>query len=218
MSTTSVKSPNPLHSISTLLGRLILGVVLIAHGWQKLKSWGPEQTQSKFEGMGAPMPELSSQIATWVELVGGILIVLGLLSRIVGPIIFLQMMGAAIIAHRSNGIFVSDGGWELVAAIGAAGLFLGASGAGAISVDYLLMTPFRARRARKQREQENNAATMNGSFNDQFQPAGQQPLQSQSTQQTQQPGSFDQFENPTSSPQAADADSATQVFRAPDNK
>lgn len=218
MSTTSVKSPNPLHSISTLLGRVILGVVLIAHGWQKLKTWGPEQTQAKFEDMGAPMPELSAQIATWVELVGGILIVLGLLARIVGPVIFLQMMGAAIIAHRSNGIFAADGGWELVAVIGATGLLLGAAGAGAISVDYLLMAPFRARKARKQREQENNAATMNGSFNDQFQPAGQQPLQSQSTQQPQQPGSFSQIDQPTSPQQSGDTDSTTQVFRTPDNK
>ena len=216
MSTTSVKSPNPLHSIATLLGRIILGAVLIAHGWQKLKTWGPEQTQSKFENMGAPMPDLASQVATWVELVGGILIVLGLLVRIVGPIIFLQMMGAAIIAHRSNGIFVSDGGWELVAVIGAAGLLLGAAGAGAISLDHLLMAPFRARRARKQREQE-STATLNSSFNDQFPATSQQPLQKQNTQQAQQPGSFSQFDQPSSSHQPGDADSATRVFRAPDS-
>ncbi|MCX2162706.1 DoxX family protein [Corynebacterium auriscanis] len=158
MPKTTTHSPHPLHSIATLLGRIILGVVLIAHGWQKLKTWGPEQTQSNFDQMGAPMPEVTSQIATWVELVGGILIILGLLVRFVGPILFVHMVGAVIIAHRSNGIFVQDSGWELAGVIGAAGLFLAAAGAGAFSLDHLFTAPFRARRARKERERNQEAA------------------------------------------------------------
>ena len=114
--------------------------------------------------MGVPMPEISAQIATWVELVGGILIVLGLLV-LCGPIIFIQMLGAAIFAHRSHGVFVGDGGWELVGVIGAAGLLLAASGAGAFSLDHLFMAPFRARRARKQQEHEQEMVASTPSLN-----------------------------------------------------
>lgn len=164
MSTTSTQSPHPLRSISALIGRIILGGVLIAHGLQKLNTWGPDQTASNFDQMEVPMPEISAQIATWVELVGGILIVLGLLVRFVGPIIFIQMLGAAIFAHRSHGIFVGDGGWELVGVIGAAGLLLAASGAGAFSLDHLFMAPFRARRARKQQEHGQEMVASTPSF------------------------------------------------------
>ena len=75
---------------------------------------------------------------------------LGLLVRLVGPIMFVQMLGAFWFAHRDGGVFVSDGGWELVAVIGAAGLALAGAGAGRISLDYLLMTPLRRRRQAKE--------------------------------------------------------------------
>lgn len=137
-----------LRSITTLIGRLLLGVVLIAHGWQKLDTWGPSKTTEAFEGMGVPMPDITSQVATWVELAGGVLIILGLLVRFVGPLVFVVMVGAAYYAgHR--GIFASDGGWELEAMIGAAALFLAAAGAGVLSLDHLIMSPFKKRKAEK---------------------------------------------------------------------
>ncbi|AEI10277.1 hypothetical protein CRES_1924 [Corynebacterium resistens DSM 45100] len=240
MSTTSTQSPHPLRSISALIGRIILGGVLIAHGLQKLNTWGPDQTASSFDQMGVPMPEISAQIATWVELVGGILIVLGLLVRFVGPIIFIQMLGAAIFAHRSHGVFVGDGGWELVGVIGAAGLLLAASGAGAFSLDHLFMAPFRARRARKQQEHEQEMVASTPSLNNHLHqgpnafstnqastnhaptsqtpinqtPASQAPIsQTPNNQPTpQKRGPIGQFDKPDS-PRTSDGDdTATKVF------
>ena len=139
-----------LRDISLLIARVILGVVLIAHGWQKYNDWKIEGTGKSFDGMGVPYPELSAQIATYFELIGGVLLIIGLLVRLVGPILFVQMLGAFWFAHRDGGVFVSDGGWELVAVIGAAGLALAGAGAGRISLDYLLMTPLRRRRQAKE--------------------------------------------------------------------
>ncbi|SQG64341.1 putative integral membrane protein [Corynebacterium renale] len=124
--------------ITALVARLLTGSVLIAHGWQKFNEWTIAGTTQAFEGMGVPLPGLSAPLAAVIELVGGILILLGLGTRWVGVIVAALMAGAAIIAHVPNGIFVDAGGWELVGMIAAAGLALAASGAGRVSVDHLI--------------------------------------------------------------------------------
>ena len=139
-----------IRDIFLLIARIILGGVLIAHGWQKLNEWTIDGTASSFQEMGVPSPEISAQIATWFEIGGGAALILGLLVRLVGPVLFVQMASAAWFAHRDAGIFVSDGGWELVAAIGAAGLALAAAGAGRVSLDHLFIAPFRKRKDEKE--------------------------------------------------------------------
>lgn len=141
-----------IRDIFLLIARIILGGVLIAHGWQKFNEWTIDGTASSFQEMGVPSPEISAQVATWFEIGGGAAIILGLLVRLVGPVLFVQMAGAAWFAHRDSGIFVSDGGWEFVAVIGAAGLALSAAGAGRASLDHLFVAPFR------KRKEENEAA------------------------------------------------------------
>lgn len=139
-----------IRDIFLLIARIILGGVLIAHGWQKLNEWTIDGTASSFQEMGVPSPEISAQIATWFEIGGGAALILGLLVRLVGPVLFVQMAGAAWFAHRDSGIFVSDGGWEFVAVIGAAGLALSAAGAGRVSLDHLFIAPFRKRKDEKE--------------------------------------------------------------------
>lgn len=139
-----------IRDIFLLIARIILGGVLIAHGWQKLNEWTIDGTASSFQEMGVPSPEISAQIATWFEIGGGAALILGLLVRLVGPVLFVQMAGAAWFAHRDSGIFVSDGGWEFVAVIGAAGLALAAAGAGRVSLDHLFTAPFRKRKDEKE--------------------------------------------------------------------
>ncbi|WP_018297530.1 DoxX family protein [Corynebacterium lubricantis] len=124
--------------ISALVARIVLGAILIAHGWQKFTEWTLAGTTESFGMMGAPLPGLSAPIAAIIELLGGILIIAGLATRWVGIIVALEMLGAAIIVHISSGLFVENGGWELVGAIGAAALALTAAGAGRISLDHLI--------------------------------------------------------------------------------
>ncbi|KQB84364.1 DoxX family protein [Corynebacterium oculi] len=123
-----------------LIARLLLGTILIAHGWQKVTDISA--TQTMFEGMGAPLPQVSALIAAAIEFGGGIALILGLLTPLVGALVFLNMLGAALIAHVGNGILASDGGWELPGAIGACALALAVAGPGRIAADALL---FRSR-------------------------------------------------------------------------
>lgn len=122
--------------LGLLLARLLLGTILIAHGWQKVSDLGA--AQAMFEGMDVPLPQVSAILAAAIEFGGGIALILGLLTPVAGVLVFLNMLGAALIAHVGNGILASDGGWELPGAIGAAALALAAAGPGRIAVDALV--------------------------------------------------------------------------------
>ena len=124
----------PVQDLALLAARVLLGVVLIAHGWQKLDQ-GIQGTATGFDSMGIPAPLAAAYFATFVELVGGALLVLGLFTRLVGVLVVGNMLGAFWFTHRGTEVFVNEGGWELVAMIGALALGLVAVGAGRISVD-----------------------------------------------------------------------------------
>ncbi|KOS57077.1 DoxX family protein [Rhodococcus rhodochrous] len=129
---------NPaLRHTGLLVARVILGIVFLAHGLQKVNQ-GYSATKAGFEGMDVPVPALSAFYATWVETLGGIALIIGLLVPIFGVLLLVNMLGAFFFVHIGNGIYVTDGGWELVGALGAGALVLAVVGAGAYSIDALL--------------------------------------------------------------------------------
>ncbi len=130
--------PAPARDIAILIGRVILGVVLFAHGWQKLMINGIAGTYGQFEKMGIPLAIVSASFASFVEFVGGVLIIIGALTSVVVALDLVVMVGAAGFVHFTHGIFAQDGGWELVGVIVAAELALAAYGPGRFSVDHLV--------------------------------------------------------------------------------
>ena len=139
--------PAPVRDAALLIARVVVGVVLIAHGWQKVVTNGLGSTAEGFAEMGIPLPAVSAAYAAVIELVGGALLVVGAATAVVGILVVLDMLGALVLVHIGNGVFVSQGGWELVGLIGAAALVLAAVGAGRYSVDYALGTLRRTRLA-----------------------------------------------------------------------
>ena len=89
--------------------------------------------------MGAPLPvpDVSAIVAATIELAGGIALVVGVATPIFALVVFADMLGAYLIAHAGHGIFVAQGGAELVIALGAATLLLVSTGAGRFSIDAL---------------------------------------------------------------------------------
>jgi putative oxidoreductase len=130
--------PAPARDIAMLIARVILGVVLFAHGWQKLVINGIAGTYGQFEQLGIPLAIVSASFASFVEFVGGVLIVVGALTTTVVALDLVVMVGAAGFVHITHGIFAQNGGWELVGVIVAAELALAAFGPGRFSVDYLI--------------------------------------------------------------------------------
>lgn len=121
-----------------LIARIGIGVIFIAHGWQKFFTWGIDGTQAAFAGMDVPFADVSAIVAATIELVGGILLLVGFATRVAGVLLFLNMLGAFFIVHVGNGIFVADGGYELVLALGVGSLLIAGVGAGRVSIDALV--------------------------------------------------------------------------------
>ena len=65
--------------------RVLTGIIFMAHGWQKLFQMGLHGTAGMFGAIGVPAPAVSSAIVTFVELLGGLALIIGLL--VLGPII-----------------------------------------------------------------------------------------------------------------------------------
>lgn len=145
----SLVSPAPavVQDVVLLLVRLVTGVVLLAHGWQKVSTNGLDATGQGFDAMGVPAPDAAATFTAGVELAGGALLLLGLLTPVAGVLVALVLAGAFWFAHRGTTVFVGEGGWELVAALGALGLVLAAVGPGRLSVDAAMAGARRGDRA-----------------------------------------------------------------------
>lgn len=124
--------------------RLALGAIFIAHGAQKvLGSFGGPGFKA-WIAYPAPFPFMKPAwlwmaAAALAELIGGILIVLGLFTRVGAFLIACVMVSAMIGVHWHNGFFLGQQpGIEYALALVGAALALLISGGGAVSVDRAL--------------------------------------------------------------------------------
>ncbi len=76
--------------------------------------------------------------------VGGVALLVGAATVVAGLLVALDMLGAFLLVHIGNGVFVTDNGFELVWAIAAVALALAAVGPGRFSVDHALLGRRRA--------------------------------------------------------------------------
>lgn len=130
--------PAPYRDLALLAARVLLGVVMFAHGYQKMVINGIGRTTEGFESLSIPLAIMSASFVTVVEFAGSVLLIVGALTPFVSACNLVIMGGAAVFVHAKNGIFVADGGWELVGVIGAGFLMLAAVGPGRFSVDHLI--------------------------------------------------------------------------------
>jgi putative oxidoreductase len=131
------KSP-VLTDLALLVSRVALGVILVAHGWQKFNEWTLDGTASAFGDMGIPAPAVAATFVTAVEIIGGLALIIGLLTPVVALLNMVNLLGALLLVHAGNGIFVADNGFELVLALFAGLATIAMLGAGKFSTDGIL--------------------------------------------------------------------------------
>ncbi|OOF16656.1 MULTISPECIES: DoxX family protein [unclassified Salinivibrio] len=134
-------------SFAPLALRLPVGVILIAHGAQKLFGWfggyGLEGTGQWMASIGLEPGVLMALMAGSAEFFGGVLLLIGLLTRPAAAVTAITMLVAIVTVHWDNGLFLSNNGYEFGLALLAAAVSLVFSGAGNLSVDKKLSQTLR---------------------------------------------------------------------------
>ena len=126
-------NPTTLRSTGMLVLRLVVGVTFLLHGLDKLGDLAG--TEQLFVSLGIPAPALMAPLVAVTEAVGGVLLVAGLATPLVGAALAIDMLVALLTAHLGHGFFVRDGGIELALLLGGASLGIGLVGAGRFSLD-----------------------------------------------------------------------------------
>ena len=118
--------------VALLVLRLALAAVLLYHGLPKIMNFGA--TVSGFQTMNIPAPTLTAAFAVLSEVVGGILILLGVAVDLAGLLVIIDMLGAIVTVHWASGFDFTKGGWEHPFTVLVMALTLALAGPGDYSV------------------------------------------------------------------------------------
>ena len=126
-------------SIATMPLRLIAGVIFAAHGAQKLFAWfggyGLDGTGQWMESIGLSPGYLMALMAGSAEFFGGLLLIVGFLTRPTSFVLGITMIVAILSVHIGNGLFMSNNGYEFGLSLIAITLALFIQGGGKLSID-----------------------------------------------------------------------------------
>lgn len=128
--------------IGLLIARIVIGLLMAAHGTQKLFGWfggyGLNQTGEFFIGLGFRQGRSFAAAASVTEIASGLLIAFGLFGP-VGPALMISVMiVAAVTVHWEHGLFATNNGIELPLLYATAAFAFALGGFGAYSLDAVL--------------------------------------------------------------------------------
>lgn len=125
-------------SAGLLILRVMVGIVMIAHGYNHIFRGGKiKGTAGWFESLGMKPGILHAWLASLTELGAGVMLILGLFTPLAAAGVVGVMLVALITNHIKNGFFIfrPGEGYEYVLTLAMVGLAIGAIGAGEWSID-----------------------------------------------------------------------------------
>jgi putative oxidoreductase len=122
-------------SLGLAVLRVVVGIVFLAHGYQKLFKFGFHGVSGMFGHLGVPIPAVFAVIVTLVEFVGGILLITGLATRVPALLLAIDMVVAIALVHAKRGFFSNVGGIEFPLLLLSATICLALAGGGAASLE-----------------------------------------------------------------------------------
>jgi putative oxidoreductase len=121
------------NSAVVLLGRILLCAIFVLSGYAKISNLGG--TAGYFEGQGLPMPMITATVVSLVELVGGLFILVGFLTRPTSYVLAAFCVATAFIAHSNFADMGQMINFQKNFAMAGGFLVLAAFGPGALSID-----------------------------------------------------------------------------------
>lgn len=129
-------------SIGLLIIRLVIGLLFVGHGAQKLFGWfggyGIKGTGGWFESIGIKPGATMALLAGLTELIGGLLFTLGLLTPLAGIMIAATMVMAIVKVHGPNGLWATENGYEYNLILIAVTIGVALTGPGQYALDTFL--------------------------------------------------------------------------------
>ena len=133
------KITNTTSGLASTILRIPVGIILMAHGAQKLfgafGGYGLEGTGQWMASIGLEPGYLMALLAGSAEFFGGLALVIGLLVRPASAVIAFTMLMAIVTVHISNGLFMANNGYEYALTLLIVSVSLVFSGAGSFSID-----------------------------------------------------------------------------------
>jgi putative oxidoreductase len=130
---------NTAFDVGLLILRLVLGLTLAAHGFNKFFGGGRiPGTARWFESIGMKPGKFHATVAASTEVSAGLGLAAGLLTPIPAAGFVSLMLVAAWTVHRSNGFFIVKEGWEYNLVLAAAAVAVATTGAGRYSLDRVI--------------------------------------------------------------------------------
>jgi putative oxidoreductase len=120
--------------VGPLVTRIVVGIIFLVHGLQKV-GMGIEGTAGFLTSLGLPFATVLAVLLIIGEVVGGIALILGVMTRFWAAVGVIISLVALFSVHFAKGFLASNGGYEFILLIGAVMLSLVVMGAGKYSVD-----------------------------------------------------------------------------------
>ncbi len=140
-----------------LLARITLGVLFMSTGWGKVHSL--DKVTAFFMDLGIPAPGFHAHLVSFVELIGGGLLLVGLASRLAALPLIVSMAVAIVTAQREDVHGLADlfglVEWTYLALL----FWIAVAGPGKASLDHLLTSRRSGTRAEPKTNAELSAKT-----------------------------------------------------------
>jgi putative oxidoreductase len=128
--------------LALTIPRVVIGLILVAHGLQKLAGWFDGHGIAGTSGFLAQLGFKPARFWAWglalSETIGGLLMALGLFSPVGPALVSAAMVTALLVVHRPNGFWNTNGGIEWPLTLIAVALSSAIAGPGAYSLDAAL--------------------------------------------------------------------------------
>lgn len=119
--------------------RIIVGIIFMAHGSQKLfgmfGGYGLEGTGQYMASLGLNPGYLMALMSGSAEFFGGLGLVVGLLARPAAVVLIVMLVIAILSVHIHNGLFMANNGYEFALALLGGAIAVLIEGAGRLSLD-----------------------------------------------------------------------------------